>query len=117
MRPARAPSDRLRDILEAVDHVAEMLSGMDEAGFEADRRTRLAVERSIEIISEASRHIGAEQKESYPDVPWRDIAGIGNVMRHGYDHVLPSVVWHTATESPPELRPVIAALLEQVNEA
>ncbi|HEB79602.1 MAG TPA: DUF86 domain-containing protein [Rhodospirillales bacterium] len=43
---------------------------------------RRAVERGIEIISEASRQIPPEMKSNYPDIHWQEIASIGNLLRH-----------------------------------
>lgn len=60
-----------------------------------------AVERALEIISEASRAIPDERKAGYPDVPWSQIAGIGNVLRHEYHRVEPVIVWNiTQTHLP-----------------
>jgi uncharacterized protein with HEPN domain len=49
--------------------------------------TRRAAERAIEIISEASRHLPEEMRASAPEVPWREIAAIGNVLRHAYHRI------------------------------
>jgi uncharacterized protein with HEPN domain len=54
---------------------------------------RRAVERELEIISEASRHIPADLQEAAPEVPWREIAGIGIVLRHEYQRVADKIVW------------------------
>ena len=48
---------------------------------------RSAVERGIEVISEASRHLGRDLKAQHKDVRWQDIAGIGNILRHDYQRV------------------------------
>jgi len=53
---------------------------------------RSAVERGIEVISEASRHLGEELKAQHKEVRWKDIAGIGNVLRHDYQRVDASIV-------------------------
>jgi Protein of unknown function DUF86 len=50
--------------------------------YSSDRKTQRAVERCIEVISEASRHIPDEIKGDRPLIPWRDVATIGNVFRH-----------------------------------
>ena len=70
---------RLRDILQAMDEVAEIITDLDLEAFQADVRSRRAVERCIEIVSEATRHIPASEKDRFPEVPWSDIAGIGNI--------------------------------------
>lgn len=46
-------------------------------------------------MSEASRHVSEAAKRKYPSIPWKDIAGIGNVLRHEYHRVSPKQVWET----------------------
>lgn len=50
--------------------------------FEADWKTQWVVERGVEIISEASRHLPPALKARHPAIDWRSIAGVGNVLRH-----------------------------------
>jgi uncharacterized protein with HEPN domain len=69
---------------------------------------RLAIERGLEIISEASRHMRDEDKRRIPEVPWPKISAIGNVLRHEYDRTDPEVVWSAATEHVPRLEPILA---------
>ena len=76
---------RLSDILDDIDAVTEMIEGMDLAGYSRDIKLRRAVERCVEIISEASRHIPTHLKNDYPDQPWEEIASIGNLLRHHYE--------------------------------
>jgi len=94
-----------------MDEVAEIITDLDLEAFQADVRSRRAVERCIEIVSEATRHIPASEKDRFPEVPWSDIAGIGNIFRHEYQRVAAPVVWQTASRSLPALRPVIEAMI------
>jgi len=55
---------------------------LDQAGFAADRFRQLGIERCLEIISEASRHIPDDAKARHPEIPWRRVADIGNRIRH-----------------------------------
>ena len=73
---------RLHDILDNIVLVEGAIAGKDFDQFLADPILRLAVERAIEIISEASRHIPAELTARHPAIPWRNIRDIGNVLRH-----------------------------------
>src|SRR5947209_8253471 len=50
-------------------------------------------ERSIEIVSEASRHVPQALKDQHPDIPWKQIAGIGNILRHDYGIVDDHITW------------------------
>ena len=103
---------RLRDILEMADAVADMIDGRDFSAYVSDFRTRKAVERCIEIISEASRHIPDAEKARFPGVPWAGVAGVGNILRHEYQRVADDVIWRTATRSLPELRRVASEMID-----
>lgn len=100
----------LADILDEIDWVEGVCRGVDFAAWSADRTRRYAVERSIEIISEASRRISDEDKALHPEIPWRAIAGIGNVLRHDYHATAPRIVWEAVMRDLPRLRAAIAAL-------
>ena len=61
--------------------------------FEADWQMLWLVERGVLIISEASRHPPDELKLRHPNIPWRKIAGIGNVLRHAYEQISAPMMW------------------------
>ena len=71
--------------------------------FETDWRKRWLVERGIEIVSEASRRLPADMKARHPEIPWRKVAGIGNVLRHEYERTAPDVLWTVARQDLPAL--------------
>lgn len=89
---------RLRDIIEAIDHIYAETRGVRLEAFEADWRKRWIVERGIEIISEASRHLPDALKARHPEIPWRKVAGVGNVLRHEYERTAPEVLWRVAQD-------------------
>jgi uncharacterized protein with HEPN domain len=73
-----------------------------------------AVVRCLGIISEASRHLPGEFKETHATLPWREIADAGNVDHHAYNTVRRSVVWETVkTSFPPLLAAVEAELVRR----
>ena len=92
----RLVSPRLEDIIEAIERIAHVLDGVSLATFEQDWEKRWLVERGVEVISEASRHLSDEMKGRHPQIPWRKVAGIGNFLRHAYDQVAPDVLWKLA---------------------
>jgi uncharacterized protein with HEPN domain len=79
------------------------LAGITLAAFEADKRKRWLVERGIEIISEASRHLGEELKARHPGIAWFKMAGIGNILRHDYHRIAHDVLWHVVRNDLPTL--------------
>jgi uncharacterized protein with HEPN domain len=90
----------LNDILGAIAGVREAVGSADFATYAARRPLRRAVEREIEIISEASRRVPTAMKEQEPGIPWREIAGIGNVLRHDYRVVADRIVWNVVEVRP-----------------
>jgi len=90
---------RLRDMLDAIDGVAEMMSGVAFEAYRSDFKLRMAVERCVEIVSEASRHVPASLKLRYPEQPWDEIAAIGNLLRHHYQRVDDLIIWKIASRS------------------
>ena len=104
--PARSPGPRLSDIVEASATVRSELSGVSIEVLEADRRKCWIVERGIEIVSEASRHLPDALKARHPEIPWRKVAGIGNILRHEYQSVAPAVLWHLVQDDLPILEQV-----------
>jgi uncharacterized protein with HEPN domain len=103
---AASPALRLTDIIEAIDLIRSEMTGVTLEAFEPDRRKRWLVERGIEIISEASRHLSDELKVRHPEIPWPKVAGIGNVLRHEYERVAHDVLWHVVQDDLPPLEEV-----------
>jgi uncharacterized protein with HEPN domain len=102
----RSLAPRLADILEAVELINAEMAGVALAAFEADKRKRWLVERGIEIISEASRHLGDELQGRHPQIPWPKMAAIGNILRHEYHRIAHDVLWHVVRNDLPTLEKV-----------
>ena len=72
-----------------------------------DERTQAAVERKLLVISEAAIRLKDAAEMVCPGVPWRDVRGMGNWLRHQYDQIDLETVWNTVRE---ELHPLRAAI-------
>jgi uncharacterized protein with HEPN domain len=107
---ARSLVPRLNDILRNIDFVHGVVAGKSAKDVENDMMLRLAIERAIEIVSEAVRHIPMDEQLAYPEVPWRNIRSIGNKLRHEYDRLDADIIWEVAAKYLLELRPVIVAI-------
>lgn len=84
---------RLKHILTAIGDIDGMLGGKGLADLEKDRIARAAYERFLEIICKASRHVTPELKAETPEVRWREIADLGNRLRHAYDRLNLGILW------------------------
>jgi uncharacterized protein with HEPN domain len=84
---------RLHDILGAIDGIKSTVAGLGFGHYTSVWHVKHASERGVEIISEASRHIPDDLKQAVPQIPWRQIAGVGNVFRHEYATISDHVTW------------------------
>ncbi len=112
--PSKNSAQRLQDILDNIDAIAEFTAHMDLSAFVADRKTVYAVLRALEIVSEASRRLPAELRERHGEIDWAAVAGAGNVYRHEYDAVDEMLIWHTVREGLGALRGMATAELGQL---
>jgi uncharacterized protein with HEPN domain len=84
-------------MLEAVGRIRTYVADIDFEGYAASPLVRDGVERNLERLSEASRHLPDDWKARRPEIPWREIAGIGNILRHAYDRIDDRVVWNVVS--------------------
>ena len=85
--------DRLRDILEAITEIEQMLAGSSLDLFTADKMRRMATERYLEVVCEAARRLTDEVKEDAPNIEWQKMIDFGNVLRHAYHATKVDTVW------------------------
>jgi len=81
-----------------LDHAREaisMIAGCQRDDLASDRMLQLALVRLVEIVGEASTRISDMTQNRWPDIPWREIAGMRNRLIHGYDRVDLRVLWDT----------------------
>ena len=108
----RSWPDRLRDILDAAAEIQSFAGGMDLAMFSADAKTVKAVLADFAVIGEAARHVPDEVVRSHPEVPWRAVADMRNVVVHAYFSVEPLILWETIQHDLPSLIVAIERMLD-----
>jgi uncharacterized protein with HEPN domain len=91
--PSKDPVQRFNDILDNIIRIEEFTAGMDVSAFVADPKTYDAVERCLERISEAASKLGPQAEELCPEIPWSQIRGVGNRLRHEYDRINGPRIW------------------------
>ena len=103
MQPDQRDAAYLWDMLDAARMVEQLSSGLDFTQYSNDRRTQLAVERSLEIIGEAAGRVSALFRNTHPEIPWRQIIGQRNVLIHEYGEIKQERIWKVVRENIPQL--------------
>jgi uncharacterized protein with HEPN domain len=114
MAPTKSPRLRLLHIRDEIDGVSSALAGVSLETYCESETLRRATERALQIISEAARTLPSELRDQSPEVPWNAIIGIGNVLRHDYQHLDDRRLWDIVTVHLPELRPLIERMLAEL---
>jgi len=111
----RDPRLYLEEILESIKRIQEYTVGMASEQFLADRKTADAVVRNLEIIGEASRALPDSFHTMAPEIEWRKIIGMRNVIAHAYFGVSLVVVWDIVVDKLPALERATQKLLDHAN--
>jgi uncharacterized protein with HEPN domain len=104
--------DYVEDILDAMEKAEIVIQDVTYDQFEADFRINFAVVRALEIIGEATKRLPTTFRDQYPDIPWKEMAGMRDRIVHGYDTVNLRIVWETVKQRIPTVKPQIRQILE-----
>ncbi|MCK5137655.1 MAG: DUF86 domain-containing protein [Bacteroidales bacterium] len=101
----------IEHILQSIERIQSYISGLDQIAFSGNYITQDAVVRKLEIIGEATKRISQDFRNSNPEVPWSDMAGMRDILIHDYIDVDLDIVWKTASESIPKLKDLLQGLV------
>jgi uncharacterized protein with HEPN domain len=113
MKKKRDIEDYLKDIVENIDKIVKFTSGISYEDFVNNDEKVYAVIRAIEIIGEATKNVPQSIRKKYPEIPWKDMAGMRDKVIHEYFGVDAKIVWITATK---EIPPLKDKILKVINE-
>jgi uncharacterized protein with HEPN domain len=102
----------LGDILESAELIESYIASISEIDFYKSREKQDAILHRLQIIGEAAKHVPSSYREKWSHVPWKDIAGIRDIIVHEYFGITLSMIWKTAVEDIPLLRQQILTILE-----
>jgi uncharacterized protein with HEPN domain len=113
--PFRDSPTHLRDILEGINHIESFLTGMDLDAYRADARTKSAVERQMQVITEAAVRLGEAADAIAPGPDWQGFRGMGNLLRHAYHRIDDELIWNTAKDELPLMKGAVLKALDHQN--
>lgn len=112
MMAERTYFDYLEDILDAIQKIRAFIGGVDYERFRQDDKTAYAVVHGLEIIGEASKRVPQYVKDAYPEIPWREMAGMRDKLIHDYFGTNLAVIWRTIWEDLPAMETLIRRVIE-----
>jgi uncharacterized protein with HEPN domain len=83
----------LEDILESITLIESYMSGVEYDAFIANRQVQDAVVKRLEVIGEAVKRLDKDFRESHPELPWKGMVGLRDVLVHDYDKVILEELW------------------------
>lgn len=114
--PFRNIDTHLRDILGAIELIDTFIGAMDFDSYQTDLKTKSAVERQLQIITEAAIRLGHDGSAVCPGPDWEGFRGMENILRHAYHRIDDRIVWDTVKEELPPMRKAVITALQQRNE-
>jgi uncharacterized protein with HEPN domain len=105
----------LQDIASSCDKVMRFTKGLSLPDLISDERTYDAVVRNLEIIGEAAKHISENLRTQMPNIEWRKISGMRDMLAHDYFGIDNDILWDVVQNKIPELTETVKAFLEDGN--
>jgi len=84
---------------------------MELSDYQRDEKTRAAVERKMQILTEAVIRLEGEGPDAFPEIDWKGYRGMGNFLRHSYHRVSDEIVWNTVKDDLPLLKRIVEKAL------
>ncbi|CUU11301.1 Uncharacterized conserved protein, contains HEPN domain [Armatimonadetes bacterium GBS] len=112
----REPIERLYDILQAIEAI-ERFQHVDRETFEQDDMLQVWFVHHLRIIGEAARTLPEDVRATAPEVPWKQIIAMRNILVHSYFEIDTDIVWNTVQQHIPTLKASIEALLRRLQGA
>ena len=107
--------DSLLDVLDAIAAIERFTAGVEYESFAANEEKIFAVEKAFEIIGEAVKNVPQPIRSNYPEIPWKNIAGMRDKLAHQYWNVDVNILWKAIAEDLPQIKSTVVRVLEELN--
>jgi len=105
------------DIVDNIDKAVAFIGNCSYELFSEDEKTAYAVVRCLEIIGEASKHIPEELRKRWPDIPWKEMAGMRDKCIHDYIGIDYEVIWTAVKDELPRIRQMVHSVRDELRQS
>ena len=105
----------LQDIWESTLAIEEYTQNLTEDKFYSNRQVQDAIIRRLEIIGEAVKNVDDDFRNKYPQIPWKKIAGMRDIIAHEYFGVKLERVWDVVRKDLPQIKQQMLLIMEKEN--
>jgi uncharacterized protein with HEPN domain len=105
----------LRQLADFIDEAQGLVEGRTLEALASDPVRLRAFERVMELVGECAKRVPAELREKYPDVPWRQIAGMRDVISHAYEDLAYEILWSAAEKDFPKLKREVERMVRELS--
>ena len=110
----RAPNLYVHDMLDVINKIEKYIDNLTYEDFTQQGMLIDAILRNLEVFGEAAKGIPDNIKEEYPDIPWKRIIGLRNIVIHGYFGVDLENIWEIISKNIPEVKPAVVKLSQEI---
>lgn len=114
MQPEDRDPGLLGDMLSFAIEVDDFCAGVSLELYRESRDIRRKIERSLELVGEASNRVSAPFQAAHPEISWRRIVGLRNILAHDYGDINDAPVWNVAKNEIPKLIAILRTLVGTV---
>ncbi len=93
----------LLDMINATQRILQFTEGIDKSDLEKNEEKQSAILYQIIVMGEATKRLSLEFRAQYPEIPWREIAGMRDILTHQYDRINFNTLWDVIQVEIPEL--------------
>lgn len=103
--------ESLIDIANAIRRILRYADGISRSELEVNDEKLSAILYQVTIIGEATKRVSQDFCQQHPEIPWREMAGMRDVIVHKYDQLDVDVIWDVIENKLSELSSLIAPLI------
>ena len=104
----------LDDILISIEKIEKNTKGVSYKEFSQNSLISDGVIRNLEVIGEAVKKLSVDLKKKYPDVEWKKIAGLRDILIHEYFGIDLNIVWDIIINKIPKLKNSIKEVMKNL---